>query len=187
MPYSDPAFDKIISSVVKQIEAKTLLDIGAGAGKYGELAREVSKKIKTTAIEIEKDYIKKFKLQKLYNKVLNLSAVELIQPKFYDTNFDIVMIGDTIEHLKKSDGIDLINFLVYRCKWIVLVFPHRYLQNSVEGYSSEAHISVWSEADFNSFERTKIFKKQTQRLVIIRGYLEPKITLKQIEATIKGE
>ena len=64
-------------------------------------------------------------------------------------------------------------------------FPHRYLQNAVDDYNSEAHISVWTEDDFLSFERTRIYAKDTQRLIILRGYLENAISVENVELMIK--
>lgn len=184
MPYSSFVFDESIEKILRLLRPDNILDIGAGAGKYGELAKKINPTIKSIAIEIEKDYTKKFNLPLIYNEVWNISATDLIKPKYYDSTFDVIMIGDIIEHLLKSDGIDLLNFLVYRCRWIIVEFPHRYLQNSVDGYQSEAHISVWAENDFSSFERTKLYAKDAQRLIVLRGYLENKISVGDIELLV---
>src|SRR3989344_7453428 len=162
MPYSSFIFDKSIEEIIRLLKPETLLDLGAGAGKYGELAKKINSSIKLTAVEIEKDYIKNFKLPSIYDEVWNISATDLINPKYYDQIFDVIMIGDIIEHLRKSDGIDLLNFLIYRSRWIAVQFPHRYLQNSVEGYHSEAHISVWSAKDFDSFESAGLYKTKLE-------------------------
>ena len=184
MPYSSFIFDKSIEEIIRLLKPQTLLDLGAGAGKYGELVKKISPSTKLTSVEIEKDYIKKFRLLSIYDEVWNISVTDLINPKYYDSNFDVIMIGDIIEHLKKSDGIDLLNFLIYRCRWIILEFPHHYLQNSVDGYHSEAHISVWTKDDFVSFERTQLYEKDTQRLVVLRGYLENKTSVAGVESVI---
>lgn len=184
MPYSSFIFDRSIEKIIQLLKPETLLDLGAGAGKYGELVRKINPFIKLTAVEIEKDYIKQFNLYSIYDEVWNISATDLINPKYYDSTFDVIMIGDIIEHLKKSDGIDLLNFLIYRCRWIILEFPYRYLQNSVDGYHSEAHISVWAKDDFVSFDRTKLHAKDTQRLILLRGYLENKMSVADIESLI---
>ncbi len=182
MPYSSPLFDRHIRDIVDLIKPITALDIGAGAGKYGELIKEIIPTSKVTAIEIESDYINQFSLNNIYDEVWNINVMDLISPKYYEHNFDLVMIGDIIEHLRKSDGIDLINYLVYRSKWILIEFPHHYLQNAVGGYSSEAHISVWGENDFSVFDATSLYKKDGQRFIIIKGYLaEELINLKDIE------
>jgi hypothetical protein len=117
--------------------------------------------------------------------VWNISVTDLIQPKYFNLNFDVVMIGDIIEHLKKSEGIDLLNFLIYRCRWVIVEFPHHYEQNAVDGYTSEAHISVWTENDFLPFERTQIYTKNTQRLIILQGYSENAIPVKKIKLALK--
>jgi hypothetical protein len=95
------------------------------------------------------------------------------------------MVGDVIEHLKKTDGVNLLNFIVYRSRRIVLQFPHQYLQNAVAGYQAEAHISIWTDSDLAAFERTKMWSKDTQRLVMIRGYLESTVSVNEIENTIE--
>lgn len=181
MPYSSPLFDDAIKEIVMLIKPTTVLDVGAGAGKYGGLIKEVLPKAITTAIEIEADYISRFSLNGIYDQVWNMNVMDIISPKNYEQNFDLVMIGDIIEHLRKSDGLDLINYLVYRSKWILIEFPHHYLQNSVEGYSSEAHISVWGEGDFNVFETTSLYKKDGQRFIVLKGYLEDKTELGEVE------
>lgn len=185
MPYSSFIFDNEIAEVIKLIHPSTFLDLGAGAGKYGSMVKEIDPSINTMAIEIEEDYLEKFNLLSIYNEIWNMPAINLVRPEYFDSRFDIVMVGDILEHLKKSEGIDLLNFLIYRSRWIIVEFPHRYLQNAVDGYASEAHISVWTENDFFSFERTRTYAKDTQRLIILRGYLENAISVKKIELTLK--
>jgi len=185
MPYSSFIFNDAIKEIIKLLQPKTFLDIGAGAGKYGSIVREINPSVKTTAVEIEKDYIEKFNLSSLYDQIWNIPVSDITQPKYFDLNFDVIMVGDILEHLKKSEGVDLLNFLIYRCQWIIVEFPHRYLQNAVDGYSSEAHISVWTENDFLSFERTQMYAKDTQRLIVLRGYCENNIAVKNIDFVLK--
>ena len=185
MPYSSFIFDSAIAEIIKLIQPRTFIDIGAGAGKYGSIAKETDSSIETIAVEIEKDYLEKFNLPSVYKQIWNISATDLMRPEYFNSNFDIVMVGDILEHLRKSEGIDLLNFLIYRCRWIIVEFPHRYPQNTVNGYISEAHISAWTENDFLSFERTRIYAKDTQRLIILRGYLENTIPVEKIELVLK--
>ena len=185
MPYSSFIFDNAITEIIKLAQPKTFLDLGAGAGKYGSIVKEISPSIKTTAVEIEKDYIEKFNLSSLYDQIWNIPVSDIIQPKYFDSNFDVIMVGDILEHLKKSEGVDLLNFLIYRCRWIIVEFPHRYLQNAVDRYSSEAHISVWTESDFSSFERTRMYAKDTQRLIVLCGYHENNIVVKDMDFILK--
>jgi hypothetical protein len=100
-----------------------------------------------------------------------MSANDLVNQEFYDVNFDTVIIGDCIEHLKKSEGLDLLNFLVYRSRWILVQYPVKYLQNTFEGKHQEAHISVWGDKDFYSFDIEKKLVAEQQKFVLIKGYL----------------
>lgn len=185
MPYSSFIFDDAIAEIIKLILPKTFLDLGAGAGKYGSMIREIDPSIESIAVEVEKDYLEKFDICSIYHKIWNIPVINLIQPEYFDSRFDIVMAGDILEHLKKSEGIDLLNFLIYRSRWIIVEFPHRYLQNAVNGYNSEAHISIWTENDFLSFERTRMYAKNTQRLIILRGYLENAIPVENVELIVR--
>lgn len=184
MPYSSNVFDKNIEEALRFIKPDILLDLGAGAGKYGLMARKNNFALKTIAVETESDYIEKFNLHSIYTEVWNTSCIDLIRPEHYGARFDVVIIGDLIEHLKKSDGVDLLNFLIYRSRWIVVQVPRHYVQNIVGGHSSEAHVSVWAETDFLPFERTKIYVKDTQRLIFLRGYLENEISVELMESHV---
>lgn len=181
MPYSSNVFDIKVSNILKMLKPATLLDVGAGAGKYGEMIKKLLPDSISTAIEIESDYIKKFNLGKTYSRVLNMSAPELIRPEYYDLKSDVIILGDVVEHLKKSDGVDLLNFLIYRSKWIIVQFPHKYLQNAVDGYAHEAHISVWGESDFSNFEHSNLYENNGQRLVVLKGYLQSNISIEKLD------
>lgn len=80
-----------------------------------------------------------------------------------------MIIGDCIEHMRKSEGLDLLNFLIYRSKHIVVVYPDRFQQDDWEGHAAEAHISTWSKADFEGWST---FHNLTDgmHLFLIRGY-----------------
>ncbi len=185
MPYSSFIFDDAIAQVIKLVNPKVFLDLGAGAGKYGSIVRKIDHSINIIAIEIEKDYLERFNLHSIYDEIWNVPIINLMLPEYYNIHFDVVMAGDVLEHLKKSEGIDILNFLIYRSRWIIVEFPHRYLQNAVDGYTSEAHISVWTEDDFSAFEKTQMYMKDTQHLIILRGYLEDNASIKQIERILQ--
>ncbi len=169
MPYSDQTFDPKVKDFLAQNHAKKYLDIGPGAGKYGKMIRDVNSNAYIVAIEAEKSYISKFNLRDLYDEVHHTKIEDFInsQPSF---TVDITIVGDCLEHLKKSDGVDLIHYLVYRTKFVVLVFPSKYIQYDWNGHINESHNSVWGKEDFRLFN----FDYQKQgfmNLVIIKGYV----------------
>lgn len=181
MPYSDSSFDKKVEKFIANYKFRKYLDIGPGAGKYGKIIRKIHPKAEIEAIEVDKSYIKQFHLKDLYDKVHH-SAVEKYFKDKYTYTTELAIIGDCIEHLKKSEGIDLLNFLVYRTNYIIVVFPAKYIQFPLEGHERETHISIWTKHDFVSFDQ-KFFTKKTNfpdgksivmNLVIIKGFLENK-------------
>jgi hypothetical protein len=85
-----------------------------------------------------------------------------------------VIIGDCIEHMRKSAGLDLLNFLIYRTGYTVLLVPENYVQDDWEGHAAEAHISTWTIHDFAGWD---VLHKQgqqggwlTMHLFLIKGY-----------------
>ena len=173
MPYSSSLLDKKMLKMLRDIKPTKIYDVGAGAGKYGLMINKYLKKTvkESIAIEMDRDYIKKFKLNTIYSEVWSIPAAQLMTHEFYDTNFDTVILGDCIEHMKKSEGVDLLNFLVYRCKWILVQYPVKYIQNSVNGKFHEAHISVWGDADFTPFEVEQSYTREWKKAILIKGFL----------------
>lgn len=169
MPYSDTTFDSRVEDFLKKKAARKYLDIGPGAGKYGKMIRRIFKNAYIVAIESEKSYISKFKLNGIYDEIVNSRAEKFIDknPRF---TTDIAIIGDCLEHLRKSDGVDLIHYLVYRSRYIILVFPSKFIQYDWKGHVSESHNSVWNESDFKLFDY-RYYKKGFMNLVIISGYV----------------
>lgn len=149
MPVSHWRPDATTKKLLSKISIDSFLDVGAGAGKYGKMVANMHPSAERTCIEIDSSYIEKYSLTSLYHKVLNIPAIDLLAN--VDSSYDLVIIGDCIEHMRKSEGIDLLNFLIYRSKYILVIYPVDYLQNSVDGHQSEAHISLWSESDFAAF------------------------------------
>jgi hypothetical protein len=103
-----------------------------------------------TAIEIDASYIDTYKLRDIYDAVIIDDAVSLL--KTPRCRYDLVMIGDCIEHMRKSCGVDLLNFLIYRAGYICVIYPDRFVQDDVDGHAAEAHISTWSQADFAAWD-----------------------------------
>ncbi len=169
MPYSDPRFDNKILDFLKQNKSGNYLDIGPGAGKYGKMIRSITHTASILAVEAESSYIDLFNLKEIYDEVINMRIEDFVRenPGF---STDIVIIGDCLEHLPKSNGLDLIHYLMYRSRFIIITFPSKYIQYDWDGVSSEAHYSVWSREDFLPFKH-QYFNQHYMNLVILNGFL----------------
>ncbi len=173
MPYSDSRFDKAVEKFIKLHSFANYLDIGSGAGKYGKIIRSIYPNANIIGIEADKSYIKEFKLKDLYSKVYH-EYIEHFIDHNPDFQTELAIIGDCLEHLNKSDGINLINYLIYRTKYIIVVYPTQCIQYSWRGHSTEAHRSVWNNKDFNGF-KPKSYHNDFMNMVVLRGYIgQPK-------------
>jgi hypothetical protein len=118
-------------------------------------------------VEVDSAYVEQYGLRDIYDELLVMDATRLMDD--VGLTFGAVIVGDVIEHLRKSAGTDLINSLVYRSKVIFVKFPVQMLQNDWEGHTSEAHVSVWSELDFASFDHIFV-ERDRMHIAIVRGY-----------------
>lgn len=169
MPYSSDIFDSRVKQIIEASNYLSFLDIGCGEGKYHRLIKDVKPQASIMGIEAHEPYVKQFKLQQKYDDLIVADAHRhlLSQPNF---TTECAILGDVIEHMPKSQGIDVINYLVYRTKLILVIYPHRYVQFAHGRTPAiEAHISVWCKDDFAAFDY--IYEEdEFMRLVAIKGY-----------------
>jgi hypothetical protein len=168
MPQSMPIFDEELELYFREQPHESVLDIGPGEGKYGKLLKRVQPSARRIGVELDPSYVEEYKLRAVYDEVLVMDAARLMDD--VRRRFGAVIIGDVIEHMRKSVGVDLLNFLAYRCHVIVVKFPVQMLQDDWHGHVSEAHVSVWNEVDFATFDHVHV-ERDLMRLVVIRGYL----------------
>jgi SAM-dependent methyltransferase len=176
MPYSTGYFDDTVKAILKRMTLVNVLDIGPGAGKYGQivqaLRQEGSPIASLEAIEIDPAYIEHFKLRDIYD-VVQLGDATTLPDVGADAQWDLVILGDVLEHFRKSLGQDLMDFLFYRTKYILLVVPIDFIQGAWDGHAAESHISTWYPEDFAryraSFVKSDPAAGPETHLVLING------------------
>lgn len=175
MPTSVSIFDDRILNWILTHPYPNYIDIGPGEGKYGRMIKSVFPAAKVIGVEVEARYIDLYDLRAVYDEVHPADALEWFADKESD-NFDIVIMGDVLEHLWKSEGLDLLHFLVYRTRYIILTYPTAYKQGAWQGFIHEAHLSTWAHKDFDAWENehhVSIGDNNIQHnLVIVRGFRE---------------
>jgi hypothetical protein len=165
MPSSRFNVIPLVLSLVVKYKPESILDIGIGFGKYGVLFREYldiwtvdkpyDKRI-TNIIGVEAFPQYENPVWQIYDQVI----VEDIR-KIADTlpAFDLVFMGDVIEHFSKEDGRTLLEELKY--KHIIIVTPKDVLeQEAVYGNDFEIHKSKWTEEDFPGLKHILVKNQQ---------------------------
>lgn len=188
MPSSAITFDNLFQVICHITNPASVFDFGAGAGKYGKIVKLLKESgklatAKTVAIEIDNDYINAFGLRLIYDEIVNLNLQSIVGDG--SIHGDIAVLGDVIEHLPKSKGIDLCEFLMYQFKYIYVVTPVDMKQDSWHGKNQEMHISRWLEHDFTKYPNTSCIRKDGMILAIINGIDCKREEL--LEVKIKGE
>lgn len=79
------------------------LDIGAGGGTWLDLIKPHFMHSHWTAIEVWEPNIARFALRDRYDEVIVRDARET----YLDDDFDIVILGDVLEHMSQEDALKL--------------------------------------------------------------------------------
>lgn len=110
-----------------------VLDVGPGKGTYWSLLHHHFDDI--DACEIHKPYIEKFKLHEMYSNVHNMSIMDF--PSF--EKYDIVLMGDILEHLTVKDAQRLLERMSCVDE-VMIAVPFEYHQGAANGVESERHL-----------------------------------------------
>jgi len=169
MPSSFDTYNNVVGAIFTLVKPQTVLDIGCGAGKHGRLAKSIIPEARRVAIEVHEQYIDRYQLRDVYDEIRVGDATEVLH-KNISEQFDLVIMGDCIEHMPKSVGLDLLNYLTYRSQYILVIVPEFIIQHEVNGVKEEAHVSVWSEHDFFWHDCWAWDNCWTTSIFLLRGY-----------------
>jgi len=136
-------FDILTQHVVKTIDPQRILDIGAGGGKYGSLLKNVVPGCDLTALECDEAAFPPLR-EIGYHQILPITA-----DKLYERSgdlYDVVILGDVIEHMLHSQGRDLLEFLNYRSRYLIVSTPECMPMSRPIFF--EGHNSLWRPDSF---------------------------------------
>ncbi|TDR32173.1 methyltransferase domain-containing protein [Hydromonas duriensis] len=182
--YSWNTYDEVFKHFVSVLKPNAVLDIGAGSGKYGKLVRQVMPEAKISGVEIDEEGAKRNQLEQIYDEVITIPTTDFLM-KHPDKNFDLVVIGDCIEHMFKSVGLDLLNYLNYRSAYVLIITPDGMVMNKDPYYLG--HISNWTERDLMWHDNFGHERVGVMQLFLMRGLLRPDLpTLGQFNDYLKS-
>jgi SAM-dependent methyltransferase len=165
-----------IISVLLTLHPSSVLDIGAGYGKYGFLTREYldqehmnvgegkPSKIRVDAMEGFEGYlspIHKFIYDNVYvGDVLKL--VDTIQ-----ASYDLVLLIDVLEHFNKEDGSKFLEKLIKQNKVVCISTPKYVGKQDASRNSYEEHKSQWATDDFKRLGYSYFINDPISHIVLI--------------------
>ena len=127
---------EIISYIFKNTNKNDLiLDVGFGAGTYGKLLKELGYTW-VDGIDIYPDKIEELELDKVYDHIF----IEDIR-FFYHNIYDLIILGDVLEHLNLDDSIDMLSRMKEGAtKHIVVSIPFSFPQGEIDNNPHEKHL-----------------------------------------------
>jgi SAM-dependent methyltransferase len=143
MPTSEYRQIPQVLDVIARERPRTVLDVGAGYGKYGFLAREFGDAERVDAIDVTEPRFK------AYDHVWlgDLREIERLLPADAP-RYDLALFIDVIEHLEKPEAYALLDRLVARARKVLITTPWGFRPQEIPGMPYETHRSGWLPWDF---------------------------------------
>lgn len=174
MPNSADFFDNDYQAFIQLLNPTSVLDVGPGMGRYSFLTKQITS-CNIDAVEIESQYVERYNLKEKYNNIF-ISDIKTFCNNNPGMNYDVVIFGDILEHMFRSEAFDVLDFVLYRSKYVYCTWPINFLQNDWQGQQSEIHKSNFSinhllEAGFNTiFYKKRKFGNISLCIAILQGY-----------------
>lgn len=166
MPYSDQANKPYSYDFFKRLCPTTVLDVGAGAGIYGQWFKDNMPTSYVDAVEVWEPYIEEFGLNGIYNSVLVEDVRTLEDHSFA---YDLVIFGDILEHMTKEEAVEVWEKALDNAGACLISIPTvHWPQGHEHGNPYEEHIKDdWSDdevfetfvgiTDYKNFGSTSVF------------------------------
>ncbi|MCF8222803.1 MAG: class I SAM-dependent methyltransferase [Bacteroidales bacterium] len=140
-------FKKFNSQYIKMLEDElsecdSFLDLGCG--ERSPLSNTKVRFNYSVGVDSFEQSLIENRKNKTYNEYLNLDIKD-IEKKFEANSFDCIATFDVIEHISKSDGLELIDKMTKIAKKKIIIFtPNGFLpQEPFDGNIYQEHISGW--------------------------------------------
>lgn len=154
-----------ISHAVSRLRPSKVLDVGPGQGTYADLLRGCTPRAFWSCVEIFAPYVRMFDLHRKYDTVYVADIRSFTWPGY----FDVVILGDVLEHMALSDARAVWAAARAHARHVVLSIPIvEYPQGAAFGNEHEAHLHVW---DHESVIRLLPGVRRWQRYPSIGVYL----------------
>ncbi len=100
-------------------------------------------------VELDTTYIQHFGLDRLYDSIYQEDIRNW--ENWTIKSGDLAILGDVIEHIPKSVGLDLVDFITYNFKHLIVITPIDMVQGAWQGRQQERHVSRWFPTTFFNY------------------------------------
>jgi hypothetical protein len=174
MPSSNYEAIPWVLDAVRELNPKSILDVGTGAGKYGALFREyldicivgadpAKRRHIIDGVEIFEKNITRLH-EEVYNMLYRGDIRSLMETL---PEYDLIFMGDVIEHFQKAEGVAILQGLLNHARIaVIVVTPAIFIEQGChEGNVHETHLSAWTKADFEKLVKSHCVIVSTQLVV----------------------
>lgn len=135
MASSNPENRWWVLNKVMQLQPKTVIDVGAGCGTYGQLLKPFVP-AHYAAIEIYEKNVEQFKLRDIYDEVW----IDDVR-NYTSLSADLIIFGDVLEHMTEEEALNVWEVASQGCKYGIISIPIiHYPQGTVDGNVHETHV-----------------------------------------------
>lgn len=141
------------------IKPRSVLDVGYGTGKWGFLIREKGelrngRKKEDFVLRIDGVDVDERWRSPLHEYVYDDLYTKDIREWDVPRSYDLIFMGDIIEHLTKEEGKAVLQKLLKKCRFLLVSAPFGFVaslpgdEGLREHYPYEQHKSEWTYDDF---------------------------------------
>jgi hypothetical protein len=146
MPFSDIETKPWGMSKILELDPRPecILDVGPGAGLWVAWLRTNHYEGIVDGIEIWEPYAERFNLYDQYDQLFIADA-----RTWTDFDYDVVILGDVIEHMTKDEAVALIDKVASQAHYALIALPIvHYIQGPEFGNPYEEHVKDdWSHKE----------------------------------------
>jgi hypothetical protein len=193
MPSSRPNTIPIVIHLLRQLQPRSILDVGVGFGKWGHLFREYTDileaehnppryqrenwQVRIDGIEGHPGYLTDMH-RFLYNQIYIGDAREIIAKA---KSYDLIFMGDILEHFEKEPGWQLLHDVFAKANQAVILTTPKYetAQADLCGNELERHRSLWSTRELLQFPGARV--KTVDRATLLAVLPKPGLPALQLK------
>ena len=166
--WTRPFLHELLEEIPKNVTS--LIDVGCGRGIVGAITRIYRTPKRLVGVDIFQDYIDFCEKYTIYDELHCLDLRQTPLP-FHDREFSVATCIETIEHLPKKDGEQLLEELGRIADTVIVSTPSSYFKqpkNHTAHNPFQAHVSKWTIEDFKKkgYEVKGVGELATHKLVI---------------------